>query len=57
MTETPTVVLNIIFYALAFVAMFVYILRCDVKELKEDVRRLQKEMWQAELKSIRDKGK
>ena len=57
MTEIPTVVLNVIFYAIAFMAMFIYLLRCDVKELKTDVQRLQKEMWQAELKAIRNKEK
>lgn len=57
MTEIPTVVLHIMLYAIAFMAMFIYMLRSDVKELKADVQRLQKEMWQAELKSIREKGK
>lgn len=57
MTEIPSVFLNIVFSAIVFMAMFIYMLRCDVRYLKADVQRLQKEMWQAELKAIRNKDK
>ncbi len=57
MIEIPAGIFLAMFCSIAFLVMFVFILHSDVKMLKEDVYRIQREVWQAELKSIRDRGK